>query len=74
MKVQPKVHKPLGQAGHPQSRPVVAAASGISSRAGDVIANFLDPLLNLERPRMEERSTEEALSQLQEAEENIREL
>ena len=36
--------------------------------------DFLEPLMNLERPRMEERSTEEVLNQLQDAEQNIREL
>ena len=53
-------------------RPVVAAASGLSSRAGDCLADFLEPLVNVETPRMEDRSTEEVLSQLQEAEVSIR--
>ena len=34
LKLLPKTHKPPAPGGHPQSRPVVAAASGLSSRAG----------------------------------------
>ena len=34
LKIMPKTHKAPGPLGHPQSRPVVAAASGLSSRAG----------------------------------------
>ena len=67
MKVLPKVHKGPTPSGHPQSHPVVTAASGILSRAGDVISDFLEPLVSLMTPRMEERSTEEVLSQLEEA-------
>ena len=72
LKILPKVHKALGPQGHPQSRPVVTAASGLSSRAGDMIADFLEPMVNMVRPRLEERSTEEVLSQLQEAETRMR--
>ena len=54
MKILPKVHKPLTPAGHPASQPVVAAATGMSSRAGDVLADFLEPLILLSTPRMED--------------------
>ena len=37
------LHKAPTEAGHPASRPVVAAATGISSRAGDVLADFVGP-------------------------------
>ena len=65
MKILPKVHKSLNPAGHPQSRPVVTAATGLSSRAGDMLSDFLEPIVNMVVPRMEERSTEEVLSQLE---------
>ena len=61
-----KVHKPVTPQGHPQSRPVVTAASGLSSQAGDVLADFLEPVVNAVYPRFEDRSTGEVLSQLQE--------
>ena len=66
LKIMPKVHKPLNQEGIPQSRPVVAAASGLSSRAGDILADFLAPIVCLYTPRMEDKSTEEVLAQLEE--------
>ena len=74
MRVLPKVHKDVEPEGHPKSRPVVAVSTGISSRAGDVIANILNPMVQLDLPSMEEQSTEQVLDQLQEAEELIREL
>ena len=67
MKILPKVHKGPTSQGHPQSRPVVTVASGISSHAGDVLSDLIEPLVNMLTPRMEERSTEEVLSQLEEA-------
>ena len=72
LKLLVKVHKPLGPDGHPQSRPVVAAASGLSSRAGDVVADILEPMVRAQVPRMEDQSTEEVLAQLEEAEIFIR--
>ena len=42
LKLLPKTHKPLKPQGHPQSRPVVTAASGMSSRVGDLVSKFLD--------------------------------
>ena len=74
LKVFPKVHKELDPRGHPQSRPVVAAASGLTSRAGDCLADLLEPLVTTDTPRVEDKSTEEVLMQLQEAEIRIREL
>ena len=68
----PKVHKPPMAAGHPASRPVVAAATGISSRAGDVLADFLEPLVLLGTPRQEDQSTEEVLSQLEDVQAAIK--
>ena len=61
MKVLPKIHKSTTPQGHPQSRPVVAASSGISSRCGDVISDFLEPIILMSTPRFEDKSTEEAL-------------
>ena len=72
LKLLPKTHKPLKPQGYPQSRPVVAAASGMSSRAGDLVSEFLDPLVYLTVPRFEDRSTEEVISQLEEAQTKIR--
>ena len=72
LKLLVKVHKPLTPDGHPQSRPVVAAASGLSSRVGDMVADILEPLVVAQTPRMEDQSTEEVLAQLEEAEQAIR--
>ena len=72
LKLMPKVHKPPNPAGHPQSRPVVAAATGLSSRAGDMLSDILEPLVTTDLPRQEDLSTEEAISQLREAEDTIR--
>ena len=72
LKILPKVHKPPMAAGHPASRPVVAAATGISSRAGDILADFLEPLVLLGTPRQEDQSTEEVLSQLEDAQAAIK--
>ena len=72
LQILPKVHKPMGPAGHPQSRPVVAASTGLTSRAGNIIADFLGPLVDLEHPRLEDLSTEEVISQLEEVETIIR--
>ena len=66
MMIMPKIHKDVTPAGHPQSRPVVAAATGLSSRSGDMLADFLGPFVQLETPRMEDQSTGEVLSQLEE--------
>ena len=52
-----KVHKGPTAQGHPQSRPVVMTATGISSRAGDVLEDFLEPIIQLTCPRMEDCST-----------------
>ena len=73
LKLLAKVHKPLSPDGHPQSRPVVAAASGLSSRVGDMVADVLGPMVLAQTPRMEDQSTEEVLAQLEEAEQAIRE-
>ena len=74
LKVFPKVHKGLDPRGHPQSRPVVAAASGLTSRAEDCLADLLAPLVTTDTTSVEDKSTEEVLMQLQEAEMRIREL
>ena len=71
LKLLPKVHKSVTPQGHPQSRPVVAAQSGITSRVGDILSDFLGPLIHLQTPRMEDQSTEEVLAQLSEAQEEI---
>ena len=62
MKILPKTHKPPTAQSHPHSRPVVMVASGISSRAGDVISDFLEPLIILTTPRLEDKSTEEVIT------------
>ena len=67
----PKVHKDPHPDGHPQSWPVVAAASGLTSRAGDVLADFLGPIIHLDTPRQEDKSMEEAIAQLGEAQSAI---
>ena len=73
LKLQPKVHKDPAPGGHPQSRPVVTASSGISSRAGDILADILEPMVAVSLPSQEDRSTEEVISQLEEAERLIKE-
>ena len=54
LKLLPKVHKPVDSRGHPQSRPVVTAASGLSSRAGDILSDLLEPMVEAELPRLED--------------------
>ena len=71
LRLLPKVHKPPGDQGHLQSRPVVTAAAGLSARAGDQVADILEPMVSLRRPRMEDLSSEEVLSQLRETQEEI---
>ena len=61
LKLLPKVHNDLTPQGHPQS------ASGITRRAGDILSYLLGPVIHLETPRQEDKSTEEVLSQLTEA-------
>ena len=56
----------------PHSWPVVAASTGLTSRTGELLAGFLGLLVNLEQPRLEDLSMEEAISQLEEAETMIR--
>ena len=71
LKLLPKIHNDPNPAGHPQSRPVVAAASGVTSRAGDILADFQGLLIHLETPRLEDKSTEEVISQLGETQTEI---
>ena len=71
LKILPKVHKKLTDAGHPASRPVVAAATGMSSRAGDVLSDILEPLVLLSTPRHEDQSTEEVIAQLERAQKDL---
>ena len=59
------------EGGHPQSRPVVTAASGIMSRASDALTDFLTPLVHMNTPRLEDQSTKEVLCQLAEAQQAI---
>ena len=72
LKLPPKVHKPPAPGGHPQSWPVVATASGLSSGARDLLSTFLEPLIAASSPRQEDLSTEEVISQLEEAERSIK--
>ena len=46
----PKVHKDPSPLGHPQLRPVVAAATGLTSRPGDILADLITPLVHLQTP------------------------
>ena len=71
LRILPKVHKGPSAKGHLQSRPVVAAQSGVSSRAGDIMSDLLEPLVSLQSPRFEDLSTEEVLSQLEDAQKSI---
>ena len=73
MKILAKVHKPPGPGGHLQSRPVVTAASCLSSRAGDQLSDLLEPLISVKSPRLEDLSTEEVLAQLKEAQDTVKE-
>ena len=72
VKFLPKTHKAVQPGGHPQSRPVVSAATGLFSRAGDIIADYLEPLVQTTVPRYEDISTEEVLAQLGKAETSVR--
>ena len=52
---------------------MVAAATGLSSRVGEVVAEILEPIVIAKLPRMEDQSTEEVIAQLEEAEVSVRE-
>ena len=73
LKIVPKTHKKPTEAGHPASRPIVAAATGISSRAGDIMADVLGPLILMTGPRHEDQSTEEVIAQLEGAQAAVQE-
>ena len=73
LKLLAKVHKSPTPSGHPQSRPVVSAAMGMSSRTGDLISDILEPMVSTCLPRQEDLSTEEVVSQLEDAAKEIRE-
>ena len=45
MKIQPKVYKDQRPQGQLQSRSVISAATGLSSQAGDAVADMLEPLV-----------------------------
>ena len=68
----PKIHRVPKENGDPHSRPLVAANVGVSTRAGNLIARVLEPMVALALPRMEDLSTEEAISQLNEASDSLR--
>ena len=72
LRLLPKIHKPPKPNGDPQSRPLVAAHVGVSTRAGDLVARILEPMVTLSTPRMEDLSTEEAISQLDETASSLR--
>ena len=69
LKLLPKMHKPPTSQGDPASRPVVMAQTGITSRAGDVLVDFIGPIILVNSPRIEDQSTEEVLHQFEEAQE-----
>ena len=72
LKLLPKIHKLLKENGDPQSRPLVVAHIGVSTRAGDLVAKILEPMTTLTRPQIEDLSTEEAIAQLDEAADTMR--
>ena len=67
MKVLPKIHKARLPNGDPKTRPVVGAASGLTARAGDLVADLLDSLTKARVPAEELLSTEEVLHNLENA-------
>jgi hypothetical protein len=44
MRAVPKTHKSPHEEGHPQSRPVVAADSGITTNGSDILSRILEPI------------------------------
>ena len=50
----------------------MAAHVGLTTRAGDMISSILDPLIALTTPCLEDQSTEEAICQLEEAGDDLR--
>ena len=42
---------------------MVVAVTGLSSRAGYILSHFLSPIVLLNKPKLEDQSTEEVLSQ-----------
>ena len=71
LKLLPKVHKTLEQNGDLKSRPLVAAASGITSRASNLVADIIDSVVRSDPDRLEDISTEEVLAQLSEAKNEV---
>ena len=45
----------------------MGANTGISTRAGDLIADILEPLVKMDTERLEDLSTQEVIAQLEEA-------
>ena len=57
----------------PQSRPLVSAHTGLSTRAGDLLAAILEPMIAMTSPRLEDLSTGEVIAQIDETGDYLRE-
>ena len=69
----PKTHKPLDDHGNPKTRPIVQASSCVTSRAGEILADFLDAALLSFPTQTESKSTEDMLARIDAANQKIRE-
>ena len=61
LRVVPKLHKPTNPNGDPKTRPIVGATSGLTARAGDLLAEVIGNISKVTNPETESTSTEEVL-------------
>ena len=67
MTVFPKLHKPVASNGDPVTRPIVGAASGMTARVSNLLADILDCVVKGGSKQEEALSTEDVLSRLEDA-------
>jgi hypothetical protein len=71
MRAVPKTHKDPNKEGHPQSRPVVAADSGITTNGSEILSRLLKPI-SRNTDSCEVLSTEEMLRTIDDTSESTR--
>ena len=71
IKVLPKLHKATIDKGDSKTWPVVGASSCLNSRAGNLVADVLETVMNAEGRDSEYYSTEEVANKLDTASEKI---
>ena len=69
--MMPKSHKKIGEDGLPRTRPVVAGAGGMTTRAGELICDIVDSLTKANPNPEECPSTTDCVSTMEDAEDII---